>query len=96
MNMTIDRLGPIEPIQPGKRPGKTGQVNESPQSDSISISKEAYAKAELLRTQEIAAAAPDVRADRVAELREKIKDPSYIDDSVLNATADRLVNVLLG
>jgi hypothetical protein len=41
MSMTIDRVSPIDPIQPGKRLGKTGQVNESPQSDSISISSEA-------------------------------------------------------
>jgi negative regulator of flagellin synthesis FlgM len=96
MSMTIDRLGPIDPIQPGKRPGRTGQIHESPKSDSISISSEALEKAELLRTQELAAAAQDVRLDRVAELKIKINDPSYINDSVINATANKLIDALFG
>ena len=94
--MTIDRVGPIEPIQPGKRPGRTGQVNESPKADSISISSEAQEKAELLRIKELAAAAPDVRLDRVAEIKEKINDPSYLDDKVMNATANKLIDALFG
>ena len=96
MSMTIDRIGSIDPVQPGKRPGRTGQVNESPKSDSISISSAAQEKAELLRIQELAAAAPEVRAERVAELKEKINDPSYINDKVMNATADRLIDALFG
>ena len=94
--MTIDRVGQIDPIQPGKRPGKTGQVHESPKSDSISISSEAQEKAELLRVQELAAAAPDVRLERVAELREKINDPAYLNDSVVDATANKLIDALFG
>jgi negative regulator of flagellin synthesis FlgM len=94
--MTIDRVSPIDPIQPGKRPAKTGQVNESPNSDSISISSEALEKAELLRTQELAASAPDVRLERIAELKEKINDPTYINESVINATANKLIDVLFG
>ncbi len=94
--MTIDRVGPIDPIQPGKRPGKTGQAHESPKSDIISISSEAHEKAELLRVQELAAAAPDVRPEKVAEMKEKINDPSYINDSVVNATANKLIDALFG
>ena len=94
--MTIDRLGPIDPIQPGKRPDKAGKVNESPRSDSISISSEAQEKAELLRIQEMAKAAPDVRLERIAELKEKINDPAYIDDKVINATANKLIDALFG
>ena len=94
--MTIDRVGLIDPIQPGKKPGRANQVNESPKTDSISISSEAQAKAELYRVRELAAAAPDSRADRVAELREKINDPAYINDKLMNATADRLIDALFG
>ena len=94
--MTIDRIGSIDPIQPGKKPGRIGQVNESPKTDSISISLEAQERAELLRIQELAAASPDVRADRIAELKERINDPSYIDERVLNATADKLIDTLFG
>ena len=94
--MTIDRIGSVDPIQPGKKPGRTGQVNETSRTDSINISSEAHEKAEFFRTRELAAAAPDVRADRVAELRAKINDPSYINDRVLSATADRLIDDLFG
>jgi len=94
--MTIDRIGSIDPIQPGKRPGGRGQVNESPKTDSISISSEAQQKAEMLRIQELAAAAPDVRAERIAELKVKINDPSYLNDEVIKATADKLFDALFG
>ena len=96
MSMTIDRIGSIDPIQPGKKPGRANQVSQSQKTDSISISSEAQEKAELLRIQELAAAAPDVRADRVAELREKINDPSYLNDKVINATAEKLMDALFG
>ena len=94
--MTIDRIGSIDPIQPGKKTGRTGQVNETPKTDSISISSEAQEKAELYRAQELAASAPDTRAERIAELKAKINDPSYIDEKVINATANKLIDALFG
>jgi negative regulator of flagellin synthesis FlgM len=96
MSMTIDRIGSIDPIQPGKKPGRTGQAKENPGTDSVSISSEAQQKAELYRAQELAAATPDMRLDRIAELKGKINDPSYIDDKVLNATANNLIDALFG
>jgi len=96
MSMTIDKIGSIDPIPPGKKPGRIGQVNESPKTDTISISSEAQEKAELLRVQELASSAPEARADRVAELKSKINDPSYIDDKIIDATANRLIDALFG
>ena len=96
MSMPIDRIGSIDPIQPGKKPGTANQVRESRGADSISISSEAQEKAELLKAQEITAAAPGLRAERVAELKEKINDPAYINDTVINATADKLIDALFG
>ena len=92
--MTIDRVGSIDPIQPGKKPGQTGQVKGSPNADSISISSEAQAKAELFRAQEIVSLAPELRAEKVEELKSKINDPSYIDDKIVNGTADKLIETL--
>ena len=94
--MTIDRVGSIEPIQPGKKTDRASQVNQTPRTDSISISSEAVEKAELYRVKELADAAPDVRADKIEELRAKINDPSYISKELLNATADRLIDALFG
>jgi negative regulator of flagellin synthesis FlgM len=92
--MTIDRIGPVDPIQPGRKPERANQASGSPKSDTISISSEALEKAELLRIQKLAVAAPEIRAERVAELKEKINDHSYIDEKMINATADRLISAL--
>jgi negative regulator of flagellin synthesis FlgM len=94
--MMIDRIGSIEPIQPGKKSGRTNQVNEAPKADSISISSEAVEKAEQLRVLELVKASPDARSSRVEELRAKINDPSYINDKILNATADKIIDALFG
>jgi negative regulator of flagellin synthesis FlgM len=94
--MRIDGISSIDPIQPGKKTGRAREINEYPGTDSINISSEAVEKAELYRAMELASAAPDVRADRVAELRAKINDPSYINDTVINATAEKLIDALFG
>jgi len=94
--MTIDRIGSIDPIQPEKRPERANQVTGASRADSISISQEAQEKAELFRVRELVAAAPETRADRIAELRGKINDPAYLNDRVMNATADRLIDALFG
>jgi negative regulator of flagellin synthesis FlgM len=91
MSMTIERIGFTDPIQPGKKPGKSEPVSQSAKSDSISVSTEAIEKADLYHAIELVSAAPDVRADRIAELQAKINDPSYINDRILNATADKIV-----
>ena len=96
MSMTIDRIGGIDPIQPEKKPGRASRVNEGQKPDSINISTEAQEKAERLRIRDLAAAAPEVRMERVAELKEKINDPSYINDKIISATADRLMDALFG
>lgn len=94
--MMIDRVGSIDPIQPGKKTGRADQVNQRPKTDSISISSEAVEKAELYRVREMAAAAPDTRAEKVEELKIKINDPSYLNKEMINATAERLIDALFG
>jgi negative regulator of flagellin synthesis FlgM len=90
--MTIDRINPLEPLQPGKKSGRNNEVERGKQSDSISLSSEAVEKAELYRAIELASAAEDVRSARVAELKARINDPSYLNDAVLKATADRIMD----
>jgi negative regulator of flagellin synthesis FlgM len=89
--MTIDRIGFTDPIQPGKKPGRNEPVSQNAKSDSIGLSSEALEKSELYRAIELVSRAPDVRADRVAELKAKINDPSYINDRILQATADKII-----
>ncbi|MDR0311998.1 MAG: flagellar biosynthesis anti-sigma factor FlgM [Treponema sp.] len=94
--MTIDRVGSIDPIQPGKKPGRTNQVNDVPKTDTVSISSEAVEKAELYRVREIVASAQELQTEKIEELRAKINDPSYLNKETINATADRLIDVLFG
>jgi negative regulator of flagellin synthesis FlgM len=90
--MTIDRIGSIDPIQPGKKPGRTNQISQDVKADSIALSSEAMEKGELYQAVEIVSSASDVRADRVAELKKKINDPSYINDTVIQTTADKIID----
>ena len=90
--MTIDRISPLEPLEPGKKTGKSGQAERGKLSDSISLSSEAVEKAELYQTIKLVSEAADVRTDRVAELKAKINDPSYVNDTIIGATADRLMD----
>ena len=92
MSMTVNGIGPLEPIQPGKKPGRGGPVNQSEKTDSISLSPEAREQSELLRVKDLIMAAPDVRADRIAEMKKKVNDPSYISETLLKATADKIMD----
>ncbi|MCR5613462.1 flagellar biosynthesis anti-sigma factor FlgM [Treponema sp.] len=90
--MMIDKLGGISPlnnIQNTKRTQGTGSVKSSP--DSISVSKEAKEMAEAYYLKEVADETPDVRADLVAQIKEKIKDSSYLSAEVINSTAERIM-----
>jgi negative regulator of flagellin synthesis FlgM len=93
--MIIDRLNSIDPIRDPQKPSSGGKA-EKARGDSISISSDAAQKAELYKTLELAKAAPDVRSDRVAELKAKINEPGYIDDAVVSMTADRIIDQLFG
>ena len=90
--MMIDKLGGISPlnnVQSTKRTQGSERVKSSP--DSISVSKEAKEMAEAYYLKEVADETPDVRTDLVAQIKEKIKDPSYLSSEILNSTAERIM-----
>lgn len=88
----IDKLSGVTPlnnVQNTKRTQSTGSVKSA--SDSISVSKEAKEMAEAYFLNEVADETPDVRVDLVAQIKEKIKDPSYLSAEVINSTAEKLM-----
>jgi negative regulator of flagellin synthesis FlgM len=91
MSMTIDRIGPLDPIQNGQKTGKTGRLNQNEKADFIAFSAEAKEKGELYQAMELVSTASDIRIDRVEELRRKINDPAYINDTIINATAEKIL-----
>ena len=88
----IDKLGGISPlnnVQNTKRTQSSANVKSSP--DSISVSKEAKEMAEAYYLNEVAAETPDVREDKIAEIREKLKDPSYLNNAVIASAAEHIM-----
>jgi len=90
--MTIDRIGPIEPIPPGKKPGRSEQVGGNDKRDIISVSAEASKQAERYQVLELIKSAPELDEARIVELRNEINDPSFLNDKVIRATADNILN----
>jgi negative regulator of flagellin synthesis FlgM len=90
--MMIDRLGGIDPLQNLQQ---TKRVTNKPVTntleDTVSVSQEAKEMAEAYYLSEIAASTPDVRSDLVAQVKDKIKDPNYINSAVINSVADRFL-----
>jgi negative regulator of flagellin synthesis FlgM len=41
---------------------------------------------------ELIKSAPELDDARIAELRQKIDDPAYLNDRVINATADKILD----
>jgi negative regulator of flagellin synthesis FlgM len=90
--MTIDRIGSVDPLQNGKKPDRAGAVRQNSEPDAVSLSTEAVEKGELYRAIELASAAADLRSDRIAELKQRINDPAYLNDTVIKTTADRILD----
>lgn len=90
--MTIERLGPVDPVQRYSQTEKT-QRAAKPENDSVDFSEEARVKAELFQITEQVRKAPDVRADRVEEVKRKLEDPNYIDDVVEEHVAEQIMDM---
>lgn len=89
----IDKIGGLNPLNNVQNIRKTDNAAKvSSQTDSISVSKEAVEKAEAYYLDKIAAETPNVRADRIAEVKAKIKDPSYLSDEVILSTAEKVMS----
>jgi negative regulator of flagellin synthesis FlgM len=91
--MTVERLGPVDPVSKYKNASKTPRASYVSGKDSIDVSQEAKAKAELLRAAEIVRAGSDVREDRIAEVKKRLEDPDYVDEAVKGLVADRIMDM---
>ena len=90
--MTVDRIGHVEPISPSKKTGRNERLGGNDKTDTISLSNEAMEKAEKYQVIELIKAVPELDEAKIVELRQKINDPSYLNDKVINATADNILN----
>ena len=93
--MTIDRISHIEPLQPGKKTGRAESAQAADKFDSINLSPEAIAKAEKYQIIELIKASKEIDDTQIIELRNKINDPLYVNEKVINATADKILDAWL-
>ena len=91
--MTIEGLGPVDPVAKFNKTEKTDKPSKTDKKDSINVSAEAKSMGELYKVAEIVKSSPDIRQDRVDEVKEKLKDPSYIDDRIIESVADNIMDL---
>lgn len=91
--MTIEGIGPVDPIQRFNKTEKVNKPNAAQAGDSISVSDEAKLRSEIMQAVDEVRNLPDIRQDRVAEVKARLEDPSYIDDRVVDAVADEVISL---
>jgi negative regulator of flagellin synthesis FlgM len=69
-------------------------VSRSSERDDVQISAEARKLAEEKKIQDMLRNAPDVREDRIAEVKAKLESGAYDTEEVLNDVAEKLMKVL--
>jgi negative regulator of flagellin synthesis FlgM len=89
--MTVERIGPLDPASNVNKTEKPAKLKAKSDVDSINVSEEARSKAEVFKALEAAKTAPDVRMDRVEEVKRKLRDPSYPSQEVIEKAADEIL-----
>ena len=90
--MMVGRIGPMDPVQPENRPGKSERFRGGDRTDSIDVSPKAKEKAEMYQVVELIKSAPELDDIQIEALREKINDPAYFNERTISATADRIMD----
>ncbi|MBO4532799.1 MAG: flagellar biosynthesis anti-sigma factor FlgM [Treponema sp.] len=85
----VNNVTQLNNVQNIRKTENSAKVNS--ETDSISVSKEAVQMAEAYYLDKVASETPDVRADRIAEVKAKIKDPNYLSDAVIMSTAEKFM-----
>ena len=83
--MEINRVDPSFPIRPARAVDLTPpETTDASPRDSVSISPQARLREQLR-------AAPDIRTDRVADLRRRIQDGTYDEAASMGEAVTRLL-----
>ncbi|MBN2508644.1 MAG: flagellar biosynthesis anti-sigma factor FlgM [Spirochaetales bacterium] len=89
--MTIKGLGPVDPLNKINKTPKTSKTTPSEKTDSVDVSQEARNLGEMYKVAEQVKMATDIRLDRIEEIKEKLKDPNYMNDRVIESVADSIL-----
>ena len=85
----VNNVTQLNNVQNIRKTDNSAKVSK--ETDSISVSKEAVQMAEAYYLDKVASETPDVRADRIAEVKAKIKDPNYFSDAVIQSAAEKFM-----
>ena len=86
---SVNNVSQLSNVQNIRKTENSAKVNS--ETDSISVSKEAVEMAEAYYLDKVASETPDVRADRIAEVKAKLKDPNYLSDAVIQSAAEKFM-----
>lgn len=90
--MRIDKLAGVDQYAKIEKTRSRAKVEKQAKSDSISVSSQAVKNAELYAVAEAVKATPDIRMDRINEVKERMADPNYIEKA-LDDVAGRIVDM---
>ena len=90
MVQNINGINPINNVQNSRRTNGMERTSITDTSDSINVSDEAKEAARAYFLSQVAEETPDVRSDLVASVKEKIKDPNYLNSVTIGSAADRI------
>ena len=93
--MMLNKLDTFGGVNPLNTVQNTHHASNRPAgiavNDSISVSAEAMSAAEAYYLDQVAEETPDVRSDLLASIKEKIKDPNYLNPERIASAADGLM-----
>ena len=92
MVQNINGINPINNVQNSRRTNGMDRTSITDTSDSINVSDEAKEAARAYFLSQVAEETPDVRSDLVASVKEKIKDPNYLNSVTIGSAADRILD----
>ena len=92
MVQNINGINPINNVQNSRRTNGMERTSITDTSDSINVSDEAKEAARPYFLSQVAEETPDVRSDLVASVKEKIKDPNYLNSVTIGSAADRILD----
>ena len=77
--MNINRINPVDAINQVTNNEKIKQVNRAERTESISISPEVreMAETEMLRVRDMVRASPDIREDKVNDIKTRMDNGRY-------------------
>jgi negative regulator of flagellin synthesis FlgM len=95
--MVIEKIGNINNISETKKSKPISGKKEDIRSDSIQISSEGKLAAENAKLTQVIKETPDMRMDRVRDIKQRINDGSYDfnDNKMLEMVADKIASFLV-